>query len=304
MMRSILGGKASAAKGVARPPVAVDISVEGVIAASLSGADAAPAVAFEPLPIGVLAPGIASQNLLQPEAVAAAIRKALDQVDPRKRDVTLVVPNTAVRVFVLDFDSLPSKAAEVLSVLRFRLRKMVPFDVEHAGLSFQILSSSPQETRVLCAILPATVLAEYEGAIRAAGYEPGVVLPSSLAALAALESDEPLLAVFLQSGSMTSVIANGQDLLLYRTLELPEDPQMKELEVQRDIAVAIAYFEDRLSVRPHRLHYAGPSTAQEFQHIVRESGCEVVELVKPLPSRISAAAPCLAGVTGALAGVS
>ncbi len=53
--------------------------------------------------------------------------------------MTLVIPDTSVRVFVLDFDSLPAKAAEAVPVLRFRLRKMVPFDVEHAALSYQIL---------------------------------------------------------------------------------------------------------------------------------------------------------------------
>ena len=34
--------------------------------------------------------------------------------------------------------------------------------------------------------MPGTVLAEYESAVRAAGYEPGVVLPSTLAAAAAV----------------------------------------------------------------------------------------------------------------------
>ncbi len=53
--------------------------------------------------------------------------------------MTVVLPDSVVRVFVLDFDSLPSKAAEVFPVLRFRLRKMVPFDVEHAGVSYQVL---------------------------------------------------------------------------------------------------------------------------------------------------------------------
>ena len=50
-----------------------------------------------------------------------------------------------MRVFVLDFDSLPAKPAEALPVLRFRLRKMVPFDVEHAGVSYQVLTEKKNE---------------------------------------------------------------------------------------------------------------------------------------------------------------
>ena len=48
------------------------------------------------------------------DAVAGAIRSALGQVSPRTRSVTLVLPDTVVRVFMLDFDSLPAKTDEAL----------------------------------------------------------------------------------------------------------------------------------------------------------------------------------------------
>jgi len=124
--------------------------------------------AFQALPAGAVLPGIGEANLKSPEVVAEAIRSTLGLVSPRTRSVTLVLPDTVVRVFVLDFDSLPTKAAEAFPVLRFRLRKMVSFDVEHAGLSYQILQESKRECKVLAAVLPGPVLAEYEAAVRAA----------------------------------------------------------------------------------------------------------------------------------------
>ncbi len=142
-----------------RPPAAVEIAPEGVLAAALPGTGQAPVYAFQPLPAGALMPGIGEPNLRAPEAVASAIRSALGQVSPRTRAVTLVLPDTAVRVFVLDFDSLPAKAAEAIPVLRFRLRKMVPFDVEHAGVSYQMLSESKTECKVLAAVMPGPILA-------------------------------------------------------------------------------------------------------------------------------------------------
>src|ERR1019366_3612405 len=143
----------------------------------------------------------------------AAIRSALTQVGPRTHTVTLVVPDSVVRVFVLDYDSFPSKPEEVYPVLRVRLRKMVPFDVEHAGLSYQVLASNSHEVRVLVAILPGPVLAEYESAVRAAGCEPGAVLPSTLAAQELVEPFEASLVANLSSASLTTSISNGQDLL-------------------------------------------------------------------------------------------
>ena len=90
-------------------------------------------------------PASANPTCARPEDVASALRSALDEVSPRTRFVTLVVPDPAVRVFVLDFDTLPAKPAEALPVLRFRLRKTVPFDVEQAPAS--PTRSSPRTRR-------------------------------------------------------------------------------------------------------------------------------------------------------------
>ena len=122
---------------------------------------------------------------------------------------------------------------------------------------------------MLAAVLPGQVLQEYEAAVRQAGYEPGAVLPTSLAALAAIDSEEPVLAANLGELALTTCITHGQDLLLYRTLDLPLDADQRLQEVQRGIAVAAAYFEDKLGARPQLLHYAGigaggNSTAEDF----------------------------------------
>jgi len=299
LSRTKLGAAASG-----RPPAAVEIAPEGVLAAALPGSSRVPVYAFEPLPPGTVSPGIGEPNLRAPEAVAAAIRKALGEVSPRTRSVTLVLPDTSVRVFVLDFDSLPGKAAEVVSVLRFRLRKMVPFDVEQAGLSYQVLSEDKTECRVLAAVLPNPILEEYEAAVRAAGYEPGAVLPSSLAALAALDAPGALLTACLSATSLTTSITHGKDLLLFRTLELPEDPGQRAAEVQRGIAVASAYFEDKLIARPREIYFAGNSKASEFARWINDPEMTVVELA---PRSATGAATVLgnlslAGLAGALAG--
>lgn len=304
-MRWIASKTKSGQQKGGRPPAAVELAPEGVLAAALSGKGASPVYAFQPLPPGSLTPGIGEANLHASDAVEDAIRTALGHVEPRSRAVTLVVPDMAVRVFVLDFDSLPAHAHEVVPVLRFRLRKMVPFDVEHAGVSYQTLSQSKTECRVLVVVVPGPILAEYESAVRATGYEPGAVLPSSVAALGALDTQEPVLAACLSGASLTTSIANGQDLLLYRTLDLPADPNLRLTEVQRDIAVAAAYFEDKLVARPRKLHYAGIGTASDFARWMNDPELSVVELV---PRPAAGATTTLgnlsfAGIAGALAGV-
>jgi len=287
-----------------RPPAAIELTPEGVLAAALPGKHEQPVYAFEPLRPGVLMPAIGELNMTSPEAVSLAIRNALASVSPRTRAVTVVIPDTAVRVFVLDFDTLPARASEAIPVLRFRLRKMVPFDVEHAGLSYQLLSETKTEARVLVAVLPSNILEEYETVVRAAGYEPGAVIPSALAALATVDSSEPMLAACLSKVAITTSITRGNDLLLYRTLDLPDDPEQRLLEVQRSVAVAAAYYEDKVSVLPKELYFAGNGTAAEFEQWFGSSELRIIDLA-PRPSTgvaTSLSNMSVAGLAGALAG--
>lgn len=303
-MSPILGNSKPTAHYGGRPPAAIELTSEGVLAAALSGKHEPPVFAFEALRPGILIPGISEINMTSPEAVSLAIRNALASVAPSTHSVTVVIPDTAVRVFVLDFDSIPARASEAIPVLRFRLRKMVPFDVEHAGLSYQVLSESKTEARVLVAVVPSNILDEYETVVRGAGYEPGAVMPSALAALATLESDEPRLAACLSKVAITTSITRGDDLLLYRTLDLPDDPGQRLLEVQRSVAVAAAYYEDKVSVLPKELYFAGNGTAADFERWFGTSELKIIDLAPRPSSGVTTGLSnmSIAGLTGALAG--
>jgi type IV pilus assembly protein PilM len=211
-----------------RPRLAVEIRPEGVVAARAEDAAALlTAVARVNLPDGAVVPGLKPGNIADRAGVVAAVRKVLDQVAGRGsergvgRDVTVVVPDAAVRVLLLDFDQLPSKAAEALPVVRFRLKKLLPFDADTAAVSYQVMSSERGVVRVLAVAIPKDVLDEYEAVVTAAGYLPGAVLPSTLAALGGLDAaDAPALLVNAGIGGVTTAIVKGGILLLHRTLDL------------------------------------------------------------------------------------
>ena len=291
-----------------RPLAAAEVAPEGVLAAAVAASGQQPSYAFASLPAGALVPGIADSNLRSSSAVSEALRTALEEVSPPNRHITLVIPDTAARVFVLDFDTLPAKSLEAIPVIRFRLRKTVPFDVEHAAVSYQVLAQrddgekAGSVVKVLATIMPGPILAEYEAAVRAAGYEPGAILPSSLAALAALDSPHPVLAANLSGMALTTAITSGDDLLLYRTVELPEDPAARVAEVQRSVAVAAAYFEDKLNAPPRVVHYAGAVDAREFSRAISDAQLTVLEVAPtPTSGTTTALGPIgFAGVMGAL----
>jgi type IV pilus assembly protein PilM len=217
-----------------RPRLAVEVRAEGVVAARAEDATALlTSVARVDLANGAVAPGLKAGNLVDKSSVTAAVKRALDAVSGRGssdraergagrlRDVTLVVPDSSVRVLFLDFDQLPTKVAEALPLVRFRLKKLLPFDADDAMVSYQVMSSEKGTIRLLAVAIPKAVLEEYEAMVLAAGYLPGAVLPSTLAALAGLdETPSPVLVVNAGLGSVTTAIVQAGVLLLHRSVDL------------------------------------------------------------------------------------
>jgi type IV pilus assembly protein PilM len=207
-----------------RPRVACDISTQGVVAAR-SEATASPLAAISRVELaeGAVVPSLKPGNIADRVAVAAAVRTALESVGAkahsRDGDITLIIPDAAVRVSLLDFDSLPTRLTEALPIVRFRLKKLLPFDADDAMVTFQIMSTSKTVVRVLTVAIPRDVLREYETAVREAGFEPGAVIPSTVAALAAMEED-PALLINANPQGVTAAIVRGGILLLHRTVDL------------------------------------------------------------------------------------
>ena len=235
-----------------RPRLAVEIRPEGVVAARAEDADAQlTAVSFSEWPDGTVVPGLKHGNISTRQHVVAAVKRALEAVALKERQTTLVLPDAAMRVLLLDFDALPAKAAEALPVVRFRLKKLLPFDEADSVVSYQIMSSERGLIRVLAVAVPKDVLAEYEALVREAGFEPGAVLPSTLAACAGLpeENTATLLVNAGDTGVTTAIVRDGV-LLLHRTVDLAAEglqelPEPEPMPLVMEIpATLLAHPED------------------------------------------------------------
>ncbi|HEY1757809.1 MAG TPA: hypothetical protein VGG72_20730 [Bryobacteraceae bacterium] len=290
----------------ARPMVACEIRPEGVVAARTTKKRGEIVLSFSPLPDAAVAPGLKVPNLADAHAVGSALQAALGDINVRTGTLTLVVPDAAARVLLLDFDTLPAKRNEALSVVRFRLRKMVPFDVEAAAVSYQVMAEKNGQLNVLVTVMPGDVLEEYEAAVREAGYEPGAVLPSTLAAAAAIEGDGATLMVNRSGASVTTAVTKGNEMLLHRSMDLPTEPQAREEEMAQAVITALAWYEDTLARLPSTMVYAGPGGA------TAAAQSRWVSLVDPAPKLVdigiaetvsattSIPPGVTAGVTGAL----
>src|SRR3974390_1868506 len=120
-----------------RPRVACEVSAERVVAARAgAGAQSLEAVSAQNLAAGTVTPGLQNANIGARDALVTALRDSLAPVAGRSRDITLVIPDASTRILLLDFDTLPDEPEDADSVVRFRLKKTLPFDVDASAGSF------------------------------------------------------------------------------------------------------------------------------------------------------------------------
>ena len=126
----------------ARPRIACEICADRVLAGKLAETGGlVDECAVRELPPGSVVPDLTEPNILQPEVVRKAINDAVGSVAGRLRDIIGILPDAAVRVVLLDFDTLPPNAVEAEGVVRFRLKKSLPFDVDKAKVSYHVQQS-------------------------------------------------------------------------------------------------------------------------------------------------------------------
>jgi type IV pilus assembly protein PilM len=272
-----------------------------VAARAGEGAQSLEAVHAQNLPAGTVTPGLQHSNIPTREALSMALRDSLALLSGRSRDITLVIPDASTRILLLDFDTLPDKLEDADSVVRFRLKKSLPFDVDASAVSFD-RQRADNAVRVVAAVTPKTVLEEYETVVRDAGYNPGAVLPSMIAALGVVDGTRPAMVIKVETGTTTFAIVDQNQLLLYRALENGGTSVTGESLVD-DVNTSLVYFEDRYGISVQRLLVTGVQSAQALQAAFTASDIRVEELVSSSVAGAgggSVARSALAGVAGAL----
>jgi type IV pilus assembly protein PilM len=225
-------------------------------------------------------PDLTETNVRERNAVVNAVRESLTNVGGRSHDVVAILPDAAVRVVLLDFETLPSDRAEADSVLRFRLRKSLPFDVDKAMLSYhaQVAQSG---IRLVAAVALNSVVKDYEGVFLDAGFSPGVVLPSTLAALDAAPASKPTLVVKVDARTTSIAILDKEHLLLIRTLENTRGATISGEQLAEDVYPSVVFFQDTYTTNIEEIFVAGISDVAGAAPALRsQTGAEVKELVK------------------------
>lgn len=295
-MRGNLWQKTAAVFQDPPPDLAFEICEAGISMARTANPSE---VRFQELAPGVISASPLHDNVLVADDFSAAIAALAPHSNRKNRTAAIVLPDHSARISVLEFDSFPDKYEDQEALVRFRLKKSVPFDIESAVVRF-FRQPNPVERKqeLVVAISPLGVIARYEAPFRARGIQPGFVTLSPLALLDLVTSEGISTVAKLNGMVLTIMVTQQSNLKLIRTLELTT---LSIEEIAADLFPTFVYIEDRFNVRASRLLLCGFGNLE--QDAIAQFNEELGIPVEPIRSPVAAMNDRNAGLLGYLRGV-
>jgi len=264
------------------PHVAIEISPDRVAGARWTRTGSIDNFTVEPLPPAALLPSAVEANVINLSALNGAFAKVVGQLRAKGEDAALLLPDPVIRVFVQHFDEFPRSSEEAEPMLRWKLKKSVPFEADETVISYMRQPPRDSGVDVVTALARLRIVREYEALAEGAGIYPGVVMSSSLAAISLLDGDKATLLARLSGLSLTTAIVRDSVLCGYRCTELPAHsgdvtPQM----LLEEIFPVAAYYQDTWGEAIASARVSGLGLRlPEFVHILEdEFHCPVRSLL-------------------------
>lgn len=210
---------------------------------------------FEP---GTLVASPVEDNILRGDTIAALIERVTPRpssAGKKRRAAALILPDYAARVTVLDFDAFPTAPEEQASLVRFRVKKTIPFDIDSAAVSYFAQTVVGQKkVEVVAVTVALEVIARYEALFRSVGFHPGVVTTSTIAALNLYKGNGVSVLAKLSGRALTVAVLASPGIKLFRCVSIEE---ANEDEILAVLHPTFAYVEDELKQPVNRLVLCG-----------------------------------------------
>jgi len=102
-------------------------------------------------------------------------RELFESSGTKPGKVSLILPDNLAKVSIVTLPERPATRKQLREMLRFKLRRSVPFRLEEAAISSWALPGPGPELNLLVAVMLRSVVEQYEAAFEAAGARPGLV---------------------------------------------------------------------------------------------------------------------------------
>ncbi len=193
------------------------------------------------------------------EDMTRQARELFEQSGTKPGKLSLILPDNLAKVSIVTLPERPPNRKALSEMLRFKLRRSVPFRLEEASISSWALPGSGPELHLLVAVMMRPVLEQYEAAFEAAGARPGLVdlctpslfnlVRNELTQAVGGGSDAALLNC--TRNYFTLLIARADRVVFYRCKTYAggeeDDPSARLAVMGRELASSFSYYAEKLA---------------------------------------------------------
>lgn len=286
------------------PPVAVEIDRDGLVLVRLRsrgrGRFALESHQLGDLPDHVVGASMLRPNLLAPEEVVARVKHLFERSGTRPGKVSLILPDNLARVSIVTLPEKPATRKLLSEMLRFKLRRSVPFRLEDAVIAHQPLGGDGPDYPILVAVMLRSVVEQYERVLDAVGATPGLVDLSTTSLYNLVRGDVSRLGAAADTalvnctrGYLSLLIARGGRVIFFRCKSHAsgDEPAAgaasgSDGAMAREVATSVSYYREKL--QGEGISRAWVRTIgtpfEELEAILRKSGVDEVVPVDPAPA--------------------
>jgi len=263
------------------PHLAIEFAPERLAAARWKG-NSVDEFTVETLPPAALVPSAVEPNVINASAVKTAMANIVSRLRARDQDVALILPDPVIRVFVQHFDEFPRSPQEAIPMLRWKLKKSIPFEADETVISYMRQPARAEGIDIVTALARLRIVREYEALAEGASLCSGVILSSSLAALSLLLEKKATLLARVSGVALTTAIVRGGVLCGFRCTELPvHSGDITPKMLLDEIYPVAAYYQDTWGegIGSVRLAGLGARLPDFVPPLESEFHCEVSSLL-------------------------
>lgn len=226
---------------------------------------------------GVLKVSLREPNILEPQVFCDCLVEAHSMLLDKGTKFSVTLPDSVGRVLLMDVEGRFKSRSEAIDIIRWKLKKNIPFDPADTHLDYQqLMVRENNEMALLVTMVSRSVIAQYEDIMVGAGFSPTHIdlnifnLYRSFEKHPALAQDYSLISFY--GGSLSIMMMNDG---------VPEFLRIKDLSgisaddnrVYREICNSVLAYRDRFPERaPHKaLCIAEPDMRRDFCEMVGEA---------------------------------
>lgn len=213
--------------------------------------------AVENIPQGLVEPSLTEPSVRSIEELGRIIKATLIKAGVNTNRISLAIPDACARVAIHPFETLPSKREEKTELLKWKLKKTIPYAIDDSHLSYVEQKTETGKNHVITANIHKEILAQLEEVFESLGIHVGFVTLSTFAAYELLARQHPdeirksVLFMRVRSSNISSLIIQQEALVFYRhtdyNFESPMDLMVNwSADPYEEIHPCLMYFQDKL----------------------------------------------------------